>query len=335
MVNYYLPLLGWLAELLVSSWLLSEGAEHMSERWGGRFVGRTLLSIATTLPEIGIVIAATKVGSYDAAIGSALGSNLFMMTLGLSVMLVIATTRLSKAPQKYVDVKEFKLDKILLAMTAVIGAVTFLDGYNFYDALLFSGLFGSYLYFAYREMRREKESERLSVELHDALKPKKMRKHLLRSLALFAAGTAGIFFGAEPFINSLEGLASYSGVSIVMLAIIISPIAGEMPEKISMILLARKGSKGASIAVANVLGSKIVNNTLLLAVVIFAAIAYRGFGTLIANTSVLEDQMILVTAITGAALIPMFKNRLDFRAGIFLLALYVVGIAFQFVIAPH
>jgi len=71
----------------------------MSERWGGRFVGRTLLSIATTLPEIGIVIAATKVGSYDAAIGSALGSNLFMMTLGLSVMLVIATTRLSKAPQ--------------------------------------------------------------------------------------------------------------------------------------------------------------------------------------------------------------------------------------------
>src|SRR5437879_2353264 len=72
-----LLLLGWLGELVFASWLLSDGAEHLSERWGGRFVGRTLLSIATTLPEIGIVVAAAKDGSYDIAIGSALGSNLF------------------------------------------------------------------------------------------------------------------------------------------------------------------------------------------------------------------------------------------------------------------
>jgi len=179
----------------------------------------------------------------------------------------------------------------------VIGAVTFLDGYNFYDALLFRAC-SVHTSICLQGNEERKESERLSVELHDTLKPKKCGS-ICCDLLRFCGGHGRDIFGAEPFINSLEGLASYSGVSIVMLAIIISPIAGEMPEKISMILLARKGSKGASIAVANVLGSKIVNNTLLLAVVIFAAIAYRGFGTLIANTSVLEDQMILVTAITG------------------------------------
>ncbi len=325
-------LLVWLGELLVSSWLLSEGAEHLAERWGGRFVGRTLLSIATTLPEIGIVVAAAKEGSYDTAIGSALGSNLFMMTLGLAVMLIIATTRLSKSPQKFIDVKEFKLDKILLVVTAVIGAVTFVNGYDVNDAILFSGLFAEYLYLAYKEMRKEKEQERLESQLHENALQKTSKKHFGRSMILFAAGTLGIFFGAEPFVHSLQGVAVDMGVSVVMIAIIVSPIAGEMPEKISMILLARKGSKGASIAVANVLGSKIVNNTLLLAVAIFAAMAYNGFGAVIKNTSLLENQMILVTVITIVALIPMFRNKLDLRSGIMLLALYALGIGFQFVI---
>lgn len=327
-------LLAWLGELLVSSWLLSEGAEHLSERWGGRFVGRTLLSVATTLPEIGIVVAAAKNGSYDVALGSALGSNLFMMTLGLSVMLIIATTSLSKFPQKFIDVKEFKMDKILLVITAVIGAVAFVNGYDITDGILFSGLFGTYLYLAYREMKKEKEQERLANEFHN-LDQKNSKKHFGRSMIFFIVGTAGIFVGAGPFVTSLQGSSSDLGISVVVLAVIISPIAGEMPEKISMILLARKGNKGASIAVANVLGSKIVNNTLLLSVAIFAAISYKGLSAKIPNTPLLENQMILVTIITIIALIPMFRNKLGLRSGVLLLALYAVGIGFQFVLSSH
>ena len=332
MADSGLLLLGWLGELVIASWLLSDGAEHLSERWGGRFVGRTLLSIATTLPEIGIVVAAAKDGSYDIAIGSALGSNLFMMTLGLSIMLIIATTRLSKAPQKFIDVKEFKLDKILLVVTAIVGAIMFIDGYDVVDGIIFTGLFVAYLIFAFREMKKEKSSEPLESELHENHVQKKSKKHFVRSMTLFVAGTVGIFVGAEPFVHSLEGMSLDVGVSVVMLAVIISPIAGEMPEKISMILLARKGVRGASIAVANVLGSKILNNTLLLSVAVFAAMSYKGFAAKIPNTALLEDQMILVTVITIIALIPMFKNKLDLKSGILLLALYAIGIGFQFVL---
>ena len=333
MADNVLFLLGWLGELIFASWLLADGAEHLAERWGGRFVGRTLLSIATTLPEIGIVVAAAKDGSYDIAIGSALGSNLFMMTLGLSIMLIIATTRLSKAPQKFIDVKEFKLDKILLVVTAIVGAIMFIDGYDVVDGIIFTGLFVAYLIFAFREMKKEKSSEPLESELHENHVQKKSKKHFVRSMTLFVAGTVGIFVGAEPFVHSLEGMSLDVGVSVVMLAVIISPIAGEMPEKISMILLARKGVRGASIAVANVLGSKILNNTLLLSVAVFAAMSYKGFAAKIPNTALLEDQMILVTVITIIALIPMFKNKLDLKSGILLLALYAVGIGFQFVLS--
>lgn len=325
-------LLGWLGELIFASWLLSDGAEHLAERWGGRFVGRTLLSVATTLPEIGIVVAAAKDGSYGTALGSALGSNLFMMTFGLAIMLIIATTRLSKAPQKFIDVKEFGLDKIFLIITAVAGAIMFIDGYEIVDGIIFAGLFAIYLGFAFREMRKERKVIPLEASLHEETVQVKSKKHFTRAMILFIAGTVGIFVGAEPFVHSLEGVSVDMGVSVVILAVIVSPIAGEMPEKISMILLARKSANGASIAVANVLGSKILNNTLLLSVAIFAAMSYRGITAKIPNTSMLENQMILVTIITIIALIPMFKNKLGLKSGMMLLALYAVGIGMQFVL---
>ncbi|HEX4851538.1 MAG TPA: hypothetical protein VFV08_12060, partial [Puia sp.] len=291
-------MLGWLGELIFASWLLSEGSEHLSEKWGGRFVGRTLLSVATTLPEIGIVAAAAKNGSYDTAIGSALGSNLFMMTLGLAVMIIIATTRLSKAPQQFIPAHEFKMDKVLLVITAVVAAIAFVNGYDVTEGILFAGLFVAYLYLAYREMKKEKKQDTLKTELHVDHTEKKSKKHFIRAMLLFVAGTAGIFLGAQPFVESLQGYAADVGISVAILAVILSPIAGEMPEKISMILLARKGSKGASIALANVLGSKIVNNTLLLSVAIFAVMIYKGFFAKIPNTQILEEQMVIVTVIT-------------------------------------
>lgn len=324
-------MLGWLGELVFASWLLSYGAEHLAERWGAKFVGRTLLSVATTLPEIAIVAYAAADGSYDAALGSALGSNLLMMTLGLAIMLIIATTKLSKAPQKLIDVHQFKLDKILLMITAILGAVLFIDGYDFLDGIIFTGMFVAYLYFAFREIKHEKAAASLDTEVHEKT-VKQSKKHFAKAMIIFIAGTVGIFIGAEPFVHSLKDLSLESGISVVVLAVIIAPIAGEMPEKISMILLARKGAAGAAIAVANVLGSKILNNTLLLSVAVFGAMAYRGFGEKIPNTPLLEYQMILVTVITLIALIPMFRNKLDLKSGIMLLILYVIGIGLQFVL---
>jgi cation:H+ antiporter len=321
-------LLGWLAELIFASWLLSYGAEHLAERWGARFVGRTLLSIATTLPEIAIVAYAAKVGSYDTAISAALGSNLLMMTLGLAIMLIIATTKLSKAPMKFIEVKPFKLDTILLIITAIAGAVMFIDGYEIVDGIIFSAMFAAYLYLAFREIKHEK-AERLENEVHEEHKVRQSKKHFIRSLLIFAAGTAGIFIGAGPFVHSLEGMAIESGISVVVLAIIIAPIAGEMPEKISMMILARKGAAGASIAVANVLGSKILNNTLLLAIAVFGAMSFRGLAERIPNTPLLEYQMILVTVITLVAIIPILKNKLGLKSGVMLLILYLVGIGLQ------
>jgi cation:H+ antiporter len=340
LVENLLEMLLWLGELTLASWVLSYGAEHLSKRYGAKFVGRTLLSVATTLPEIAIVVYAAAGGFYGTAIGAGLGSNLLMMTLGLAVMVLVATTRLSRAPLKGIDVSTFKLDKIFLIATAAISALLFIDGYSLVDGIVFAGMFGAYLFMAFEEMRREKKKEQIangpSIDGHKLVEVEKnggsRNGQMLKASIAFAAGTAGIFFGAGPFIDSLQGFSLEVGVSVIVLAVIISPIAGEMPEKISMILLARKGAAGASIAVANVLGSKILNNTLLLAVAVFGAVYHGGFGAVIEATEILQYQIVLVTIVTMAAVAMMFRKSIGLKIGIILAVMYAVSMFIQFVL---
>jgi len=336
----------WLGELIISSWVLSYGAEHLSMRYGAKFVGRTLLSIATTLPEIAIVTYAAADGFYGIAIGAGLGSNLLMMTLGLAIMLLIATTRLSRAPLKGIPVGMFKLDKIFLLATAVISAALFVDGYNFLDGFAFSALFIAYIIMAFLEMKEERKRESLKnseiqkvenksrvIEIDDpGASVRIFDRAMLKAVLAFVAGTIGIAMGAGPFIHSMQGFSIEIGISVIILAVIISPIAGEMPEKISMMILARKGAAGASIAIANVLGSKILNNTLLLAVAVFGAMFHAGFYTTIELTTVLLYQVILVTVVTIIALLPLFKKEIGLRVGILLASMYLISLFIQFLL---
>ena len=344
--NNLLTMLLWLGELIISSWVLSYGAEHLSMKYGAKFVGRTLLSIATTLPEIAIVTYAAADGFYGIAIGAGLGSNLLMMTLGLAIMLLIATTRLSRAPLKGIPVGMFKLDKIFLLATALISAALFVDGYNFLDGFAFSALFIAYIIMAFLEMKEEKKSESLKnseiqkaenksrvIEIDDpSASVRTFDRAMLKAVLAFVAGTIGIVMGAGPFIHSMQEFSLEIGISVIILAVIISPIAGEMPEKISMMILARKGAAGASIAIANVLGSKILNNTLLLAVAVFGAMFHAGFYTTIELTTVLLYQVILVTVVTIIALVPLFKKEIGLKVGILLASMYLISLFIQFLL---
>lgn len=329
----------WLGELTFSSWLLSYGAEHLSERYGAKFVGRVLLSIATTLPEIAIVIYAAASGAYGIAIGSGLGSNIMMMTLGLAIMLIISTTRLSKAPLKMIDVSTFKNDKIFLLATAVISLILFLDGYDYVDGIIFVGIFIAYIFIALYEMKLEMKENVFKDNAKEIGNKnnlgKRNNKKMVIAVGVFLAGALGILIGAEPFIHSMQGFSVDVGISAIVLAVILSPIAGEMPEKISMMILARKGAAGASIAIANVLGSKILNNSLLLAVAVFAAMINFGFYETIEITEILFYQIILATLVTIIAVIPMFRRKIGLQFGFMLLFLYIVSILIQFILPQN
>lgn len=235
-------------------------------------------------------------------------------------MVIIATTRLAHTPIKEIKVEGFKLDMIFLIASVVIGAILFFDGYDILDGFIFFGLFILYLVLAFYESRGEKKTP-----------PKLRHASPWKGAVLFAAGGLGIFLAAEPFVLSLEELAVETGISAAVMAVILSPIAGEMPEKLSMMMLARKGEHGVSISVANVLGSKVLNNTLLLAVMVFAA----SFTSPVINPSgLLTFEVYWATVITMLALFLMYDRRLNRRDGLILMGLYATTIILQFIVLP-
>ncbi len=82
--------LGFLAAtgvlVLVTPWLVRSSTD-IAEITGlsTGFVGTTLLALVTSLPETVAVIAATRLGAYDMAVGNLFGSNVFnMFALGVS-----------------------------------------------------------------------------------------------------------------------------------------------------------------------------------------------------------------------------------------------------------
>ena len=141
-----------------------------------------------------------------------------MMTLGLAIMLIIATTRLSKKPIKRIDVSSFKLDKIFLLLTALVSAILFIDGYHFIDGVVFTALFLAYVFVAFYEMKLEKEGQRKIIEEYSNASEMLIsgnQKQLIKSGIIFMIGTIGIFLGAEPFIESLEHVSVEIGVSAI------------------------------------------------------------------------------------------------------------------------
>jgi cation:H+ antiporter len=200
---------------------------------------------------------------------------------------------------------------------------------------VFTGLFLVYVFIAFYEMRIEKKKDKEKVIEEHRNSSEKInfpsnQKQLLKSGIIFMIGTIGIFLGAEPFIESLKHVSVDIGVSPIILSVVISPIAGEMPEKISLMLLARKGAHGTSIAIANVLGSKILNNTLLLAFAVFGAIYHSGLGASIDRSEILTQQMILATAVTLIAVGLLFRKEIGIRTGFILLVMYIASIGLQF-----
>jgi cation:H+ antiporter len=99
-----------------------------------------------------------------------------------------------------------------------------------------------------------------------------------------------------------------------------------MPEKISIMLLARRGERGVSISIANVLGSKVLNNTLLLSVMIFGVTICYGVNTIINPNGLLRFQVYWTEILTILAVSLMFDRKLTLSDGISLSILYLASI---------
>jgi len=106
--------------ILLSAPILVNAADGIAEeaQLGESFVGASFLAFSTSLPELATAVAAVRIGAFDLAVGSLLGSNAFNMAIILIVDLVYTDGPILAAVdpvQAFVGVSAILLMSIVVA----------------------------------------------------------------------------------------------------------------------------------------------------------------------------------------------------------------------------
>ena len=209
-------------------------------------VGATVVSFATTLPELLVSVRAAMNGSAQLAIGNAVGSVTANTTLIMGVSLVAMAGVVSR--------KEFAF-KGGLFLGAVVGLTLLsLSGkLPVWSAFI---LWAIFLTFMVSNLLEGKKTA--GTEVKDTFDKQEVPSKVL----FFVLGTASIVFGAEFLVSSGKTLASSMGISEAIIGFTVIALGTSLPELVTTLTAIRK--KENSLSVGNIVGANIIDTTLIL-----------------------------------------------------------------------
>lgn len=304
-----------------AAWLLSTGAEKLAEKYGANFAGSILLALVTTLPEYMFVFWASLKGRFDVAIGSAVGACTLLVTLGYGSVILFSTTRLSRQPVQVIELsRHTRVDAIYLLLTALIALALAWEGkgLDLKDGIILTVIFGFYVFEHYRVAAATACRGDHGVTSRD----------MARAIAAMTIGGAIIIVCAEEFVDSMIRIAELVGISPISIAIVISPIASELPEKITAYLTVMRNGKLAEISICNFMGSKVNHNSLLLAVMPLVG-AFIGKHNI---PGIVGMPFVMMTILTVIATLSLARRKLEHWQGWFFLGFYIVVIYIAYLI---
>lgn len=261
--------------LLLSLVVILAAAELFTNavEWLGRLlglgqgaVGSVLAAVGTALPETMIpIIAILVIGSGDShqiGIGAILGAPFLLSTAafgvtGLGVLHFRKQRRTGAEMRLDPVVIRRDLGYFILVYAFAIGA-SFVP-FEFSKYLVAATLLGLYAYYVYRTFTHVGGEMEHDEELHplhlNRLTGGLGRPPLTIVLAQFCAALALIIIGAQVFVVNLEVLAHALNVPALILALVIAPLATELPEKFNSIIWVRQGKD--TLAMGNISGAMV------------------------------------------------------------------------------
>jgi cation:H+ antiporter len=291
--------------ILLGAELFTNGIE-----WFGRklelaegAVGSVLAAVGTALPEtmipiIAILFAsgATEATSHAIGIGAILGAPFMLSTLAMFVTGVAVLVVARRRPQgdvMPVDTKVLAHDMRYFAIAyAIAVGAAFLPlepvWLKWIVAALLIGIYAWYVkaHFeadpdvdaAHLAPLRFRRLDRVHVNHPEAPRLRVVNVQVLAALGL-------IVIGAVFFVQAVEHIALQLGVDEALLALVIAPIATELPEKFNSIIWVRQGKD--TLAMGNITGAMVFQSTIPTVVaLLFASSAWHvGPGTYTAFAS--------------------------------------------------
>ena len=307
------------------------GIEWLGRRLnlGATAVGSVLAAFGTAMPESAVTFIAVVFGDTpaekDIGVGAAMGGPLVLATLAYAVVgiaLILNRQRLARE-SNVVQVDHARMSRDQAAFLAVfavkvaLGLVAF--AFKPWLGVLFLAAYGVYVW------REIQDADTAPGE--EVLEPLKFRPSEAEPSLAWAAlqvllALIVIGFASHVFVGQLEAIGTAAGLSPHLVALLLSPVATELPETMNALIWVRQGKE--RLALANISGAMMIQATIPSALGIFFT-PWRFDGLLLASG--------VITALAILLLWRLFRRgAVDGRALAAVSSLYVV---FAVIVAIH
>lgn len=271
-------------------------------------VGLTVVSFATSAPEMIVSIQAALDGFPDIALGNVIGSNVGNIGLVLGVILLINTIQVDNS--FYVTDWPTKMiaSTLLFVFLSIDGGLTRLDGIIFISVLFV------FLIILIRN------NKKVSIDLEV---PTETNMPYLNIVAFLILGGFALWGGSELLVEGAVNLAEDMGVSKRVIAVTFVSIGTSIPELASSIIAAIK--KENDISVGNIIGSNIFNILSVLGVTAIIKPIEKVDVRIISQD--IYWMLAFAFILLPLVLLPK-RGSLSFKAGLLLLTAYGVFLYF-------
>ncbi|MFZ9074216.1 MAG: calcium/sodium antiporter [Flavobacteriaceae bacterium] len=267
-------------------------------------IGMTVVSFATSAPELIVSVNAALNGYPNLALGNVVGSNVANLALVLGVVLIITPITVPKA--------FYKLDWPMLFSSSLLFYLLILqDGVlSQWEGGLLLALLFLFLFFLFQK-KEMLEEEIVSSASFSAV----------RTVTVLLIGGFCLWLGSEVLIKGAVGLATSMGVSERVISISVVSLGTSVPELSASIIAILNKEKGISLG--NLIGSNIFN-----------ILAVMGIASLITPIASIDPELInkdfiwmlaVTTLLLPLVLLPKVME-LGRRSGILLLLIYLLFI---------
>lgn len=261
-------LLGSAAVIYFACESFVNGVEWMGHRLSlsQTATGTILAAFGTALPESVVTLVATAFGKTDAqrelGVGAALGGPLVLATIAYGVVglaLLVNHKRLRRTGNAIVQVDGRRLSHDQLWFLAVfvvkitVGLIAF--AYKPLLGLVFLAVYAVYVWTELREESDSQEGQREPLKI----RPRHPDPPLGWALVQVGMALIVIFVASQTFVEQLARVGPWLGMSPQLTAVLLSPIATELPETMNALIWVRQGKE--RLALANISGAMMIQAT--------------------------------------------------------------------------
>ena len=266
-------------------------------------IGATIVSLATTLPEMIVSVIASAQGKNDMAVGNAVGSVTCNTALIMAVAMVAMNILCSR--------KKYLTQILLLIAASLVLWVSCLSGQlNIIGSAVLAIIFILFMTQNVRSAKSEMDAEEDKEPVE--------KKQLVKNIVLFVLGAAAIVVGSDLMVDNGSEIATLLGVPERIIAVTLIAIGTSLPELVTTITAIVK--KESALSIGNIIGANIIDLSLILPICSIVS----GKPLPVSASSVAID-LPACAIVTLVGMVPIiFRQKASKLQGIFLLALYAV-----------